>query len=241
MAGHLRRFRKPRHARILDAGCGSGAKARLLASHYPGTEVVGIDLNPGYLAYARARASADGLTNLSFEPGNLQHLPFADARFDIVWSHLVLYFLPSPEAALREFRRVLRPGGRVIIVLNERTLLTNFPEDPDLQERLERVIFGFGDVALARKLPLMLHEATFDDISVELETDRIYTKIGRIGPDHRRNVEEILTSAMSRIAEVLGGRTQAETFLADLLAYLDRPDTCSYTTLWIITGVVADR
>ena len=235
----LRHVRVPDRARILDAGCGSGAMARLLASHHPDAEVVGIDLNPGYVAYARERASAEGLANLSFEVGNLQNLPFPDASFDFVWSQFVLYFLPSPEAAIREFRRVLRLGGTVAVTLQEGGLTTHSPVEPDLQARAEKVIFGLMDAQVARRTAPMLLAAGFEGISVAIEADPIYTVIGAIAPDKRRNAEELLGPAMPRIAALLGSLGEAERFLSDILAYFDRPDTCSYCFLWTIKGVTA--
>jgi SAM-dependent methyltransferase len=211
--------------------------SRLLASRNPSARVIGVDINPGYVAYAQKRASEEGLTNLSFETGDLQDLAFDDRSFDVVWSQFVLYFLPDPEAALKEFRRLLKPGGTVLISLYYKPILTNYPEESALQGELKRVIYGLGDFDIAHKLPSMLQHVGFHEISVEIEGDRIYTKIGRIAPEPRRNVAEILGSGLPRIAETLGGPTEAEAFLADLLAYLDRPDTSSFTTLWIVKGV----
>ncbi len=203
-------------ARILDAGSGSGFMARQLATRDPQGSVVGVDLNPDYVTYAQRRAAAEGLSNLSFQQGDLQALPFEAASFDIVWSHLVLYFVPRPEPAVAEFRRVLKSGGRLIVALQHSPLMTNYPEDPDLQGRIQRVIPKLGDVLLARKLPLMLLAAGFSDVSVSAEMDRIFTNIGPIHADQRRNMSEILSSGMHRIAETLGGMDEAERFLADL-------------------------
>ena len=233
----LRHVRVPDQARILDAGCGSGAMARLFASHHPDAEVVGIDLNPGYIAYARERASTEGLANLSFEVGDLQSLPFPDASFDFVWSQFVLYFLPSPEVAIREFRRVLRPDGTVAVTLQEGGLTTHSPVDPDLQARAEKVVFGLMDAQVARRTAPMLLAAGFEGISVAIEADAVYTAIGAIAPDKRRNVEDLLRPAMPRIAVLLGGPGEAERFLSDMLAHFDRPDTCSYCFLWTIKGM----
>jgi ubiquinone/menaquinone biosynthesis C-methylase UbiE len=179
---HLRHLPLRAGARALDGGCGSGAMARLLAARHPAAEVVGVDLNPDCVTYARDRAAREGLRNLTFETGDLQALSLADASLDVVWSQMVLYFLPRPDAAVGEFRRVLRPGGTVLIALHDSPLLTNFPEDRELQERLERVMPGLADIRLARKLPLMLRKAGFRDISVVAEMDAVYTAIGRLLP-----------------------------------------------------------
>jgi ubiquinone/menaquinone biosynthesis C-methylase UbiE len=233
---HLRLFEGIPRETILDAGCGSGLMSRLLASRFPETEVVGLDLNPDYLAYARGCATAERLPNLSFEQGDVQSLPFADGVFDVVWSQWVLYFLLRPDLALREFRRVLRPGGVVLIALDDRPLLTNYPEDVALQQRLERVAFALADVGLARKMPLVLREAGFAYISVEIETCESMTILGAIDSEHRRNVEDHLEPIMLPIATILGGMKEAEKLRSDLLSYLDRSDTYTYTMFWIIQG-----
>jgi ubiquinone/menaquinone biosynthesis C-methylase UbiE len=108
---HLRHLPHLPGGKLLDAGCGSGAMSRLIASHHPHFEVVGIDLNPAYISYAQDLGRAAALDNLTFEQGDLRALPFTPASFDVIWSRFVLYFLPNPEAAIAEFRRVIRPGG----------------------------------------------------------------------------------------------------------------------------------
>jgi hypothetical protein len=85
----------------------------------------------------------------------------------------------------------------VLISLHDSPLLTNFPEDRELQERLERVMPD-ADVRLARKLPLMLRKAGFRDISVIAEMDAVYTAVGRVSPEQRRNMEEIFAPADCR-------------------------------------------
>jgi SAM-dependent methyltransferase len=223
--------------RILDAGSGSGAVARIIAECRPDLEVVGLDLKPDYVAYARATAAARGLANLSFEQGDVQALPFPDASFDRVWSQFALYFLPRPEAAVAEFRRVLRPGGRVVVALHEGTFMTLHPENAALQARTERVTLGLQDLRIARRLPLMLRAAGFTDVTVQVELDPIYSAIGQIAEGPRRNFVEIAGAALPRIAEVLGGREAAEAYVSDLLAWLDDPDTCSYSFIWTISGL----
>jgi hypothetical protein len=69
----------------------------------------------------------------------------------------------------------------------------------------------------------------------------VYTAIGRIGDESRRIFTEITGVAIRRISEILGGQNEAEVFQADMLAWLDHPDSCSYSLLWTVSGVVPDR
>ncbi len=128
----------PAPARVLDLGCGPGASAfavaEALAATVPasappappsgpgaapsaGLRVVGVDLSAAMLARAathrRARWPA---APVAFARADAQRLPFADASFDLVTGHSVLYLLPDPDRALAEARRVLRPGGGLVLV-----------------------------------------------------------------------------------------------------------------------------
>lgn len=101
------------HEQVLDAGCGAGHTALALA---PGAaHVTAIDLAAAMLAQGRQLADARGLTNMTFQAGDVEALTFADASFDLVTSRYSAHHWPHPQRALAEFRRVLRPGGRVLL------------------------------------------------------------------------------------------------------------------------------
>lgn len=224
--------------RFLDAGSGSGWVARTVAAAFPQSGVVGIDINPSYVAYAQRLAQAEGLQNLTFVAGDLQALPFEAATFDQVWSQFVLYFVPDPNAVLREFRRVTKPGGLVCVALHDETLGRLDPPDPELEgprERFRQAILGKFE---SRQVPMMFRRAGLVDIDVEIETDRIYTSIGSISPEQRRNVEEMLSGPIRKFAHIFGGAEAAERYLAARLAYLDRADTSSITAYWVVKGRV---
>jgi ubiquinone/menaquinone biosynthesis C-methylase UbiE len=97
----------------LDAGCGTGFLSLELAAR--GHRVSGIDFAPAMLAAARRKAAEQHLS-VRFEEGDAEQLPFAPGSFDLVISRHVLWTLPHPEAAIDEWIRVLRPGGRLAIV-----------------------------------------------------------------------------------------------------------------------------
>jgi ubiquinone/menaquinone biosynthesis C-methylase UbiE len=98
---------------VLDAGCGTGFLAFELADR--GHGVTGVDFAPAMLAEARRKAAERGLS-IRFEEGDAEHLPFAPGSFDLAISRHLLWTLPHPQAAMDEWIRVVRPGGRVVIV-----------------------------------------------------------------------------------------------------------------------------
>jgi ubiquinone/menaquinone biosynthesis C-methylase UbiE len=97
----------------LDLGCGTGFLSLELAAR--GHRVTGVDFAPAMIARAERKAAERGFT-VRFEAGDAEQLPFARASFDLAISRHVLWTLPHPEAAIDEWLRVLRPGGRLVIV-----------------------------------------------------------------------------------------------------------------------------
>ena len=97
----------------LDAGCGTGFLSFELAGR--GHRVTGIDFAPAMLAEARRKAAERGVS-IRFEEGDAEQLPFGPGSFDLIVSRHVLWTLPHPEAAIDEWVRVLRPGGRLAVI-----------------------------------------------------------------------------------------------------------------------------
>ena len=97
----------------LDAGCGTGFLSFELVAR--GHRVTGVDFAPAMIAEARRKATERSLA-VRFEEADAEQLPFGPASFDLVISRHVLWTLPHPQAAIDEWKRVLRPGGRLVIV-----------------------------------------------------------------------------------------------------------------------------
>ena len=97
----------------LDAGCGTGFLALELAGR--GHRVTAVDFAPAMLQEARRKAAQHG-ASIRFEEADAEQLPFASGSFDLAVSRHLLWTLPHPEAAIDEWIRVLRPGGRLVVV-----------------------------------------------------------------------------------------------------------------------------
>jgi SAM-dependent methyltransferase len=122
--------------RWLDLATGTGAVA--LRAARAGAEVTGLDLAPGLIETARRLATERRLT-VRFDVGDVEHLPYADASFDVVSSAHGVVFAVDHAAVAAELARVCRPGGRLG--------LTYWLPNPELQRLMERVGYTRPDGA----------------------------------------------------------------------------------------------
>ena len=113
----LHEYRDFAGRRVLDVGCGNGYVLSRYARE--GAEVFGVDLTDAAVSLCRKRFEFMGLTG-DFRRANAEALPFPDATFDCVTSMGVLHHTPGTEAAVAEVHRVLKPGGRLIVMFYHR-------------------------------------------------------------------------------------------------------------------------
>lgn len=123
--------------RILDIGCGPGTISTDLAGLVgPTGAVVGIDVSGEAVDDARSRARARGVTNVSFEVGDLFALSDDAGGFDVVHAHQVLQHLSQPVEALRAMVRLCRTGGVVAVRDADYGAMTWFPDSPGMDRWL---------------------------------------------------------------------------------------------------------
>ena len=137
---------------VADLGCGTGQLAAALAPFVG--RVVAVDASAAMLQAAKKRLH--GFDNVELRRGDLEALPIDDARLDAATLALVLHHLPEPDAALREVSRVLKPGGRLLIV----DMLPHDRENYRLQ--MGHVWLGFSDEHIRR----ILDDSGFADVRI---------------------------------------------------------------------------
>ncbi len=168
-------------ARILDVGCGPGTITAGLADRVPLGQVTGIDAAAEVVE--QARSAGGERPNLDFAPGDVYALDYADGTFDVVHAHQVLQHLGDPVRALREMRRVTRPGGLVAVRDADYGGMTWYPEPPVLDEWMalyQRVARGNGGQPDAgRRLLSWARAAGFTDIGCSSSTWTFATEAER--------------------------------------------------------------
>lgn len=158
---------------VLDIGCGPGSITLGLARRVPDGRVIGIDVAEAAVAAARAAAGAAGDEVTEFRTGDVYALDLPDASVDVVHAHQVLQHLADPEAALREMRRVCRPGGLVAVRDADYAGMFWHPQPAGLDawralyRRLARHAGGQPDAG--RHLPAWVRAAGFEQVEVSAE------------------------------------------------------------------------
>lgn len=185
--------------RVLDVACGTGVVARTAARDVPGLgRVAGLDPSPAMLAVARAASAAEGL-DIEWVEGSAGELPFPDEAFDLVVIQQGLQFVPDKVAAVGEFLRVLRPGGRVVSATW--MSLDHHPLRRALAGAIERHVgrpvmglpFSFGE---RDALAALFGGAGFDPVT----TERVERAVRY--PDPSRWVELTVMSAAAAVPEL---------------------------------------
>ncbi|RZU52804.1 ubiquinone/menaquinone biosynthesis C-methylase UbiE [Krasilnikovia cinnamomea] len=159
---------------VLDVGCGPGTITADLATRVTPGRVTALEVSDTALELARAEVRGRGITTVDFAVGDAHALAFPDGTFDVVHAHQVLQHLGDPVAALREMRRVTRPGGVVAVRDSDYAAFTWFPRLPELDEWLalyQRVARGNGgEPDAGRRLLSWAHAAGFTDVTATSST-----------------------------------------------------------------------
>ncbi len=162
--------RFPPGARVLEAGCGTGAQTVILARHSPDAQFLAIDRSAESLARARAAVDEAGCTNVRFAQADVFALPYPDGDFDAGFVCFLLEHVADPPAALAGLRRVLRPGGTLTVIEGDHGS-AYFHPDSALARRaiaclVELQAEAHGDALIGRRLFPLLRAAGFADIAV---------------------------------------------------------------------------
>lgn len=209
---------------VIDVGCGNGMYLAELARRGFAGQLIGLDLSPGMLVAARERLgavagpvqqrapdAAGAAGSVSLLVADAVALPVRDGAADLVLAMHMLYHVPEPELAVRELRRVTRPGGRVVVVLNGPGHLRELREivravsGDDQRRQRERVTLDDGE-AFARSC---FSTVTRHDFAAELripgpEPVADYVR-SMSGTHHYSDPGPLVASVAARVSQAPGG------------------------------------
>ena len=194
-------------SRILETAAGTGIATRAVSEAAPEATIVATDVNPALVQFAAQQLQSE---HVAFEPADAQDLPFDGATFDLVLCLFGIMFFPDKVRANAEAWRVLRPGGRYVVVTFNRldlnpipkaageAVATLFRDDP---RYMERGPFSYTDGALLEK---DLRAAGFDAIEIETVelTSRVIARDAArgivLGSPFRAEIERLDAAALER-------------------------------------------
>jgi ubiquinone/menaquinone biosynthesis C-methylase UbiE len=208
-----RRVARSRPARILETAAGTGILTAAVTQICPDAEIVATDLNQAMLDVAAQRVRSN---KVRFQTSDAQELRFADGEFDFVVCQFGVMFFPDKVQANREARRVLREGGRYLLIIWDKlsanpasqlihdAVTAAFPDNPPAF--MARAPFGYADPA---QIEHDLLAAGFDDIEFETvalrsaaETTAGDAVVGMVhGSPLRAEVEQRGPDALDRATE----------------------------------------
>jgi ubiquinone/menaquinone biosynthesis C-methylase UbiE len=215
---------------ILDAGCGVGAIALDLAATAAPKLIVGVDVDEAQLAAARESALVRGIANASFEVGSAYDLPFPDESFDVVYANTVLLYLREPVRALRELRRVLRPGGIAAVSDDDISTTVFSPDIPELHLVgdlfVRAVAHEGGNTSYSRHLRTLMLEAGFARTQGFGLTPEVYgdAEATRWIADFAIGLFTAATMAETIVEQGWATREQLNQMVAGLNEWAVRPD-----------------
>ena len=162
--------RYPAGSRVLEAGCGIGAQTVILARNSPGAQITSVDISEDSIKRAEEKIRQEGITNVTFQQGDLFHLPFPPASFDHIFICFVLEHLADPQTALKQLRSLLKGGGTITVIEGDHGSTFFHPDNPDARRAIGCLVelqqkVG-GNALIGRQLYPLVAGAGYTDVRV---------------------------------------------------------------------------
>jgi SAM-dependent methyltransferase len=151
---------------LLEVGCGVGAVLAVLGQEFPGVRLVGVDIEPKQLDFARGHLERAGVEATLLQADALE-LPFDDEAFDHVWMMWFLEHIADPPAVLSEAKRVLVPGGAITVIEVDYSTCRAEPSTPAMEALFRAMVQGMaasGWSDAGTRLPGWLRAAGFREV-----------------------------------------------------------------------------
>jgi ubiquinone/menaquinone biosynthesis C-methylase UbiE len=225
--------------RLLEVGCGVGAVLGILGEAFPGISLSGVDIEQRQLNFARAHLTSLGL-EADLRCADARALPYGDESVDHVWMMWLLEHVANPVSALREARRVLRPGGRLTAIEVDYTTMWASPSSRAIEALFAAMCRGMdagGRSDAGTYLARWLDQAGF----AHIDPGEIHLAYNGANLDRQTEyIALLLQSVLPSLARLPGAPREDElrTGLADLRAL---PANANASLGWVVHKARAAR
>jgi ubiquinone/menaquinone biosynthesis C-methylase UbiE len=160
----------PAGSRVLEAGCGVGAQTITLAANSPDAHIISVDISESSVAQARKKTEDAGLTNVSFQQGDIFHLPFEPESFDHIFVCFVLEHLALAVEALHCLKYLLKTGGTLTVIEGDHGSAYFYPDSDAARKtincQVELQKQAGGNANIGRELYPLLKAAGLSSVRV---------------------------------------------------------------------------
>lgn len=161
-------YKLPKNARILDLACGTGEISSRLAEMWPGASILGLDVEPAHLERSRKRCAQFG-ERVRFEIGDAFKLGLPGKSFDLAVCRHLFQAVPKPEKIIEQMKRVLKPGGRIHLIVEDYNLMLFAPVKTNSDAFFINGPMAYADAThtdlrIGRKTPALLLDKGFKDV-----------------------------------------------------------------------------
>jgi len=229
------------NAKVLDVGSGTGEFTARLAEYLPQSKLMGIEILPQHVAYARERY-ARLAPRLDFKVGDAFALDLPDNRFDLVICRHMLQSVPEPQSVIAELIRVTHPGGRLHLLVEDYGMIHAYPTRHDLDGFWQRAMAGFVkamhvDPRIGRRAWYELHSRGVR----ELEVNYITVDTLRVPRDTMARIFESWRDGYANTVAELAGMSHEEAHagFTDMAACIRGPQGYAVWHVPIVTGLKA--
>ena len=238
--------RYPAGSRVLEAGCGTGAQTVILAKNSPDAEIVSVDISPDSIRRAEARVRTEGITNVTFQAGDLFSLPFAPKSFDHGFVCFVLEHLADPVRALEVLHPLIRPGGTITVIEGDHGSAYFHPKSAAADTAIRCLVAlqreAGGNALIGRELYPLLVSAGYADVQVSprmvyIDASRPALVEGFTRQTFTAMVEGVRDTVLSR---GLMAPAEWEQGIADLYRTCE-PDGVFCYTFFKATGIIQEK
>jgi ubiquinone/menaquinone biosynthesis C-methylase UbiE/acyl carrier protein len=221
---------------IIECGSGPGFLIKSIVEKLPGCNATGLEIDPFLFSVLTENSQSNGRQIFKAVNGSIYDTRLPDNSFDFVVTRLVVEHLEEPLKAIYELNRILRPGGKLVIVSNDFAYhLITYPVITELDEMYDaycksRLSEG-GNPYIARQLPVYLSSAGFENVNFEIVTSH-----SRISGDEPFLKAENVNISKSLVESGFLNRNTLATLVEKWFEMLKDPNHVFYRQLFVVSG-----